>query len=187
MTSVSAETLLDGNAPLVGGANVPTVSKSAVVVAGELYFKPAPIEAEWIVEGQPLAQSAIVSGSTDGMGHTMVWECTAGTFDWHFHFEETIRVLSGEVIVTDEDGRVHRLSAGDTAFFRGGSRARWHIPDHLRKLAFNRRVPPSAIVQAWRAILGYRLIMRAVMKRLGPALESPATQMILISGAAILF
>ena len=116
----------------------------------------------------------------------MVWECTAGTFDWHFHFEETIHILSGEVIVTDEDGRVFRLGAGDTAFFRGGSRARWHIPEKLRKLAFNRRVPPAMVVQAWRATLAYRLIQRTFMKRLTPVLESPATRAALISGAALL-
>jgi uncharacterized cupin superfamily protein len=40
---------------------------------------------------------------------------------WHYAVDETVHIISGEVIVTDEQGRVHRLGPGDMAFFPAGS------------------------------------------------------------------
>lgn len=113
----------------------------------------APINPDWIVSGNPVAQVGLHSASGDGRVSTNIWDCTAGSFWWTFYCEETVVILEGAVRVTTEDGQTRLLQAGDIAFFAGGSRAYWEIEDYVRKIAFCRDQPLNA-VRLLRKVLG---------------------------------
>lgn len=129
-------------------------SRGPAVVSGnamEMELKPAPINPEWVLEGNPEARSCAQSASRDGAAHTAIWDCTAGTFRWYFGWDETVYILDGEVHVTDADGGTRTLRAGDVAYFRGGTWATWKIDTYLRKVAFMRRTLPAPASLLYRA------------------------------------
>lgn len=113
-------------------------------------MKPAPINPDWIIEGQPVARMADHSRSDDRAAYTALWDCTAGTFRWYFGWDETVHILEGEVHVTAEDGTVHMLRAGDVAYFKAGTWATWRVDTYVRKVAFLRRPFPAPIAFAYR-------------------------------------
>lgn len=115
-----------------------------------------PIPSHWIIEGRPQARSRRLAQSADGTAATMAWSCSAGRFHWHYAVDETLHVISGEVIVTNEHGKTRRLGPGDLAFFPAGSRSIWHVPVEVRKIAFCRHVMPrplGTLVRAWNRLL----------------------------------
>ena len=77
----------------------------------------APINADWILEGKPVARNALLSRSDDGDAFTVIWDCTSGAFEWRYSIDETVYILEGSVIVEDEAGGIRRLEAGATVFF----------------------------------------------------------------------
>ena len=101
-------------------------------------LSPAPIDASWILEGAPIARRKLMSGSSDGMANTYIWDCTAGQFNWKYSCDETACVLDGSVVVKDERGLPHTLRAGDTMFFPAGSNAHWTVEKYVRKVAIMR-------------------------------------------------
>ena len=111
-------------------------------------LQPAPINADWIIEGEPVARNALLSRSEDGDAFTVIWDCTSGLFDWRYSIDETVYILEGSVIVEDEAGGIRRLEAGATAFFPAGSRAKWRVESYVRKVAFCRRPPHRGYVLA---------------------------------------
>jgi uncharacterized protein len=126
------------------------VAPKAIVAAAltDLEMEPSPIEPSWIIAGTPVARSSIHSRSTDDQATTVIWDCTAGAFNWHFGWDETVVILEGEVQVTGEDGTMRLLKVGDIAYFPAGSSAIWRIDDYVRKIAFGRRTFPGAISMA---------------------------------------
>src|SRR5450432_1549492 len=96
----------------------------------------APINPEWILEGNPVARNKFLSRSVDGNGSTYIWDCTAGRFNWHYQIDETVCVLTGSVLVKDPSGVSRLLEAGDTAFFAASSSAEWTVQTYIRKVAF---------------------------------------------------
>jgi uncharacterized cupin superfamily protein len=127
----------------------------------DVELSPAPIPDHWIVEGTPQARSKRLATSADGTSSVMAWSCTAGRFKWHYTVDETLHVISGEVFVTDEKGDVRRVGAGDMVFFPAGSRSVWHVPEHVRKIAFCRHSMPQP--------LGYALrVWKKLIAVLGP-------------------
>lgn len=113
-------------------------------------MRPAPIEPSWILEGTPTARFASHSQGGDDAAVTGVWDCTAGEFRWHFGWDETVLILEGEVLVTDEDGTERLLRAGDVAYFTAGSWYTWRIDRYLKKLAFCRKPFPRPLALAYR-------------------------------------
>ncbi len=111
-------------------------------------WRPAPITPGWIREGAPVARFVPLARGRDDLGSTTLWDCTAGTFEWHFGWDETVHILGGAVTVTLPNGDVHRLTAGSVAFFPGGSTAVWTVEGHVRKLAVCRRVFPGPLARA---------------------------------------
>jgi hypothetical protein len=99
-------------------------------------FKNAPIAPSWILEGTPTARSALLSGSTDASGFTIMWECTAGRFNWYYAIDETVYILEGAVTLTHPSGAKRQLAAGSTYFFPRGTQAEWQIDSYVRKIAF---------------------------------------------------
>lgn len=97
---------------------------------------PAPIPEEWILEGSPVARKKHLAGSSDQSAATLMWDCTAGRFNWFYDQDEVIHVLEGSVIIEDVGGARQRLQAGDTFLFPAGSRFHWTVPSYIRKVAF---------------------------------------------------
>ena len=118
----------------------------------DVVLAPAPIPANWIIQGAPQARSKCVARSADGTSSVVVWSCTAGRFQWSYTVDETLHILSGEVFVTDENGGMRRLGAGDVAYFPAGSRSVWHVTKEVRKLAVCRHsMPPllGLVLRIW--------------------------------------
>ena len=57
----------------------------------------------------------------------MLWDCTAGEFHWYYDTDETLYVLNGAVVVSDDDGVEHKLGPGDHVHFPAGAHAIWRI------------------------------------------------------------
>ena len=108
---------------------------------GQAQLNPAPIRPEWILEGNPVTRNKLLSSSADGTASTLIWDCTAGRFNWYYDVDETIYVIEGGVVVKDFGGLPRRLQAGDTIFFPAGARAEWHVEHYIRKIAFCRALP----------------------------------------------
>jgi uncharacterized protein len=99
-------------------------------------LSPAPIAAEWIIDGQPIARNRLIFASSDGTTSTYLWDCTAGRFNWYYDVDETICLLVGEITVVDAAGTPHQLRAGDVFTFQAGTRFEWTVPSYVRKIAF---------------------------------------------------
>ncbi len=69
----------------------------------DVALQDAPINPAWIVSGAPRARAGLHSPSVDGRAETKIWECSAGSFWWTFHDEETVVILEGAV--AGDDGR----------------------------------------------------------------------------------
>jgi hypothetical protein len=86
----------------------------------------------------------------------MLWECTAGRFNWHYTDDETVVVMSGEVFISTPDGEERRLGQSDMAFFPAGASCTWRITDRIRKVAVIRKALPLPLafgVRAWDKVL----------------------------------
>jgi uncharacterized protein len=125
----------------------------------QVNLNPSPIHPGWILEGNPIARNKVLSTSADGTASTLVWDCTAGRFNWFYDIDETIYVIEGGVVVKDHGGVARRLSAGDTIFFPAGARAEWHVEDYIRKIAFCRAPLPRPLVFAKRCIRFLKRLM----------------------------
>lgn len=138
-----------------GTANDISIGDQTFIAArpDEIVLEDAPIHPDWIVSGVPVARAGLHSPSVDGGASTHIWDCTAGSFRWTFHSEETVVILEGAVRVTTQNGARRLLKAGDIAYFAKDSKALWEIDRYVRKIAFVRH-PHSRQVQALRSILG---------------------------------
>ena len=130
---------------------------------GEL--SPAPINREWILEGDPIARNKFLSRSVDGGGSTYIWDCTAGRFNWYYNIDETVCVLKGSVLVREHNGSSRLLEPGDTAFFAAGSSAEWTVQTYIRKVAFMHRPLPPPLRMAKKVYVGIRGVIRGRAKQ----------------------
>jgi uncharacterized cupin superfamily protein len=113
---------------------------------------PAPFPVEWIIDGTPEARAREIARSDDATMKVFVWSCTPGTFRWEYSVDETVQIVSGEVVVTDHNGRERRLCAGDSAFFPAGSTSVWRVVEEVRKVAVCRTTVPRVVgfgLRAW--------------------------------------
>ncbi|MFC3206186.1 cupin domain-containing protein [Aquamicrobium soli] len=132
-------------------------------------MQPAPINPDWILEGTPVARVGDIVKSTDRTTNSAVWDCTAGTFNWHFGIDETVHILDGEVEVSAAGFGKRVLRAGDVALFRAGTTARWHVPVYVRKIAFCRHPLPWPMGVAARALSRVRSLSLRPSLGLHPA------------------
>jgi uncharacterized protein len=126
---------------------------------------PSPIEPSWIIEGNPVAQSSILSKSADGLAWTMVWECSEGKFDWYYDLDETILILEGSIVLENDTISPTRYSPGDVIFFKDGAHAKWHVEGHVKKLAFFRRTQPVLLALASRMYSKIKRTLTPIGKR----------------------
>jgi uncharacterized protein len=128
----------------------------------------APINKDWIDEGDPRASLAILAYSDDRATSTILWECTAGKFTWRYSIDETIYFLDGEVLISVAGQPARLYGAGDSIHFSRGAVATWEIKTFIRKVAFCRSVLPRPFVAA-------RRIARAAYHRLRGRRDGIAT------------
>jgi uncharacterized protein len=134
---------------------IPPVS-IVIEAAGSADLEPAPISPDWILAGTPEARSKLLAKSHDRTSSIIVWECTAGRFNWHYSEDETIIVLSGEVFITTEKGEERRLGQGDMGFFPAGTSCTWRVTDRIKKVAVLRKDLPGLLgvsVRGWHLLL----------------------------------
>lgn len=132
-------------------------------------LRAAPIEPSWILEGAPHARNAVLSRSADGLASTLVWDCTAGKFQWFYDIDETIYFLEGSATISDGHGAPRTFTAGDVLFLPKGAVCHWHVEDYVRKVAFCRRTTPWLVGFAVRAAgrLRRTLLPRSGQQSLG--------------------
>jgi uncharacterized cupin superfamily protein len=123
----------------------------------------APIPADWILEGNPLARSRRLAGTEDQQAEAFMWDFTAGRFNWVYAEDEITHVLEGSVIIEDASGVRKTLQAGDTFVFPAGSRHQWTVPGYVRKIAFLRRPLPPEL----------RLVTRLLERATAPFRRKP--------------
>ncbi len=141
----------------------------SLISAADIGLDPAPINAAWILEGNPQARNKVIFKSDDGTAWTMVWDCTAGRFNWFYSCDETVHIVEGDVVLTTAAGTL-TLSAGSAFFFPAGSWATWQVDDYVRKVAFLRHTlprPAGAMLRGWKRIAERRLVrpMRTPVRR----------------------
>ena len=125
-----------------------------LVSATDVGLEPLPINPAWIKEGSPEARWRLLFSTADGIAQTVVWDCTAGVFNWSYYSDETIHVLEGGVTITDEAG-TREVRAGDVMFIPAGSHALWDVKTYIRKVAFLRQPlphPTGFALRAWNRI-----------------------------------
>ncbi len=110
------------------------------------------IPAQWIVEGQPQSRVKQLAQADDQAVSVALWDCTAGTFKWHFGSDEMIQILSGEVDIRVEGGTTRTLRPGDIVYFQAGTNSVWHVKEYVKKLAVNRTNSESVVRRARRKL-----------------------------------
>jgi len=143
---------------MAASGNLEIAMSMSIVIAdpATVVLEPAPIEPDWIMEGNPQARAKELARSDDGTSVVVAWSCTAGRFHWHYSVDETVHVISGEVFVTNDDGHERRLGPGDMAFFPAGSSSMWRVPTSVRKLAVCRHSLPQPLgfaLRAWKRLI----------------------------------
>jgi hypothetical protein len=92
----------------------------------------------------------------------VVWECSAGSFNWFYTQDEALFVVSGEAFISNGKGEECRLGPGDFGFFPAGTSCTWRVPHCVRKVAVVRETmwrPLGLGLKAWSKFL--RVVGRA--------------------------
>ena len=130
---------------------------------GSLNLTPNPVPPVWVREGAPRAALSTLWKSDDRTATTMVWECTAGKFDWYYSQEETVHIIDGSVNILLDDGRELCLGPADTAVFKAGSHAVWTVPKYVRKVAILRHSLPAVFTYPLLAMRKLKGMARAAL------------------------
>ncbi len=124
-------------------------------------LKNCPIHPSWVLEGQPRTRIAVLSdGSSDASAFTVMWDCTAGRFNWFYSIDETVYILEGAVTLTFPSGVTRQLVAGSSYFFARGTQAQWQVDSYVRKVAFCHEPMSTKVFMAKRV---FRALKRAVL------------------------
>jgi uncharacterized protein len=146
-------------------------ASNIVFSIGAQSLNDGPIHSSWVIEGTPRSKNKLLSFSADGTASTMMWDCTAGRFNWYYDVDETLYVIEGAATIKDPaTGVAQRLAVGDTVFFPAGSRAEWHVEQYVRKVAFCRTPLPAIQVFFRRGVRFLRRLMGARSKDATPAM-----------------
>ena len=122
------------------------MSKSVLIAnvsSAEVSLEPMP--ANCVVDGTPKSGSQMLGKSHDGNSIIWVWECTLGSFVWHYNEDETVYIIAGEVFVSTKGGEEMRLGQGDMGFFPGGTVYTWRVTDPIKKFAITRKDLPRPL------------------------------------------
>lgn len=130
----------------------------------------SPIERSWIIEGEPVAELSILSKSADSRAWTVVWQCSAGKFNWYYDYDETILILDGSIVIESEGMAPACYKPGDVIFFKEGAHAIWHVENSVRKIAFCRRTNPDFLNFAVRVVSKIKRILTPAQQQKAPNL-----------------
>lgn len=119
----------------------------------------SPISQDWVISGKPETRSKKLAQSRDRTSYVMVWDCTAGRFNWHYNKDETLVVISGEAFISYDNQTERRIGPGDIVFFPVGTSAKWRVPNYIKKVAFVRHTMPRP---AGYGVLAWNLLRRMV-------------------------
>jgi len=139
-------------------------------------LEPAAVTPDWVLNGMPETRSKKLARSHDRTSHVMVWDCTAGHFNWYYDKDETLVVISGEAFITNEKGEERQLGPGDVVFFPAGTSSTWRVPRYIKKVAILRHTMPRPLgfgVLAWNLLRRIVGLMRGLPLMLA-SLLSPA-------------
>jgi uncharacterized cupin superfamily protein len=133
------------------------MAKSIVTATlADVKLEPSEIPPDWILDGTPQTRNKMLLRTHDWIAYIVVWECTSGSYRWHYDQDEAIFVLSGEGFMTDDKGKVRRFGPGDMGFFPAGTTCTWRHPDHFRKVAVLKEPmwrPLGFSVKVWSKLL----------------------------------
>jgi uncharacterized cupin superfamily protein len=101
-----------------------------------------PLLPSQIQGGRPVARGTILTQSEDLKISSGLWSCEPGQFTWTFTWDEFVRVLEGEVTITENDGESYKLRAGDLAHFPIGMTTRWDVSKTIKKFFVIRTPEP---------------------------------------------
>jgi uncharacterized cupin superfamily protein len=68
-----------------------------------------------------------------GVYEWAIWKHEVAVFDWTYDTDETCYFLTGEVVVTPENGEAVSLKKGDLVIFSAGLKCRWDIRQAVKK------------------------------------------------------
>jgi uncharacterized protein len=135
---VSEDISLSGKAVIGQTVNSPEIQSLRSVVKAfpaDVDLHSEPIPPEWIISGAPQARVQRLVRTRDRSGSVVVWDCTAGSFEWHYVQDETLLVVSGEAFLQLPDGQERCFGPGDVGFFPAGTICKWRVAEYIRKVA----------------------------------------------------
>ncbi|MFN3955488.1 MAG: cupin domain-containing protein [Pararhodobacter sp.] len=84
-----------------------------------------------LIAGSPVFRSWDIE-ERDGL-YAGIWESTPGKWRVEYDEWEYCRILAGHSVLTEDDGTVHALRAGDSFLIRPGFRGTWEVLETTRK------------------------------------------------------
>lgn len=87
---------------------------------------------ERVLKGSPVFRTWDVEHTENGI-YAGIWESTPGKWAVFYEEWEFFHILSGESVVTEEDGQSVTLRAGDSHIIRPGFRGTWEVTETCRK------------------------------------------------------
>jgi len=135
---------------------ISVIESILVATPATVELEPEPIPPDWIVTGSPVARCKKMVRSHDRTSHIVIWDCTPGSFKWHYCMDEALIIISGEAFMTNEKGEERRFGPGDLGFFPAGTSCTWRITEQLRKVGVLKESlwrPLGLAVKAWHKLL----------------------------------
>ena len=123
----------NSNTPEIASADDGVMTLDAAVLEAGM-TKMESTEPLVIVGDKPLQHDNILFTNDTGNMYVGMWDSTAfdsemRPFPWH----EMVRLLEGEVTITEADGSVHLFKAGDAFFIPMGAVCQWQATGYVKK------------------------------------------------------
>ncbi len=111
-----------------------TVTKTRIDATSS--WEPYPLPKETIKEGDPNGQVhwLRVSGAGEAPYYAGIWTCQPSVFDYRFELNESLHVLEGHVVVSQEGGPTIDMRPGDVVSFPKGAMTRWAVKAPFKKV-----------------------------------------------------
>lgn len=88
---------------------------------------------ETILSGKPASRTWNHYESADGKFFSGIWEADRGSWTIEYEEDELCHILSGRSRLTDEDGHVTEVKAGDGFVIPAGFKGIWEVIEPTRK------------------------------------------------------
>jgi uncharacterized cupin superfamily protein len=90
-----------------------------------------------VIDGSPEQSGRVDYGSMETPILSGVWECTQGSFEITYPWNEMATILEGSVTITDASGKSMNFGPGDSHFAVKGEKVTWNITSpKVRKCFF---------------------------------------------------